>query len=185
MTDTTKAMPPGKPMQPMRERRADRVARETHINVLLAATRFTDELERICRSEGISHSQYVALFVLCLSADRESGVAMGSIADGLLNRAADTTRLVDRMGKAGLVERLRDESDRRVVLVRATPVGVAAFEAVAVKLKDYHRAQWSALATTELEQLHSLLAKALWADADEDGEARAATLLRAPQERLA
>lgn len=171
--------------QPLRERRADRLAREAHINVLVAATRFTDELEKICRSQGISHPQYVALFVLCLSEDRDAGVPMGSIADGLLNRAADTTRLVDRMEKAGLVERFRDERDRRVVLVRATREGIVAFDAVAVKLREYHRRQWSALTTAELEQLHTLLGKALWADADDGGDTRAATLLRPPHERPA
>lgn len=169
----------------LRERRADRLAREAHLNVLVAAMRFTDELEKICQSEGISHQQYVALFVLCLSDERETGIPMGSIADGLLNRAADTTRLVDRMEKAGLVERLRDEKDRRVVLVRATKEGAAAFDAVATKLRAYHRDQWSALSSKELEQLHGLLYKALWADVDDNGEVRVPTLLRAGTDRPA
>jgi DNA-binding MarR family transcriptional regulator len=151
--------------RPLREPRADRLAREAHINVLLAANRFTDELAQICRSAGVSHSQYIALWALCLAEDRETGVPMGSVADGLLNRAADTTRLVDRMEKAGLVERRRDESDRRVVLVRVTPAGSAAFVAVAAEVKEFHRRQWAALGVTELEQLHGLLAKALWGDA--------------------
>jgi DNA-binding MarR family transcriptional regulator len=169
----------------LRERRADRLAREAHLNVLVAAMRFTDELEKICQSEGISHPQYVALFVLCLSDERDTGVPMGSIADGLLNRAADTTRLIDRMEKAGLVERLRDDRDRRVVLVRATPAGAAAFDAVATKLKAYHREQWSALSSKELEQLHALLYKALWADVDDGGEVRVPTLLRVTNDRPA
>jgi DNA-binding MarR family transcriptional regulator len=61
--------------------------------------------------------------VLCLTDDPAAGVPLGATADGLLNRASDTTRLVDRVVQARLVERMPNASDRRGVLVRATPAG--------------------------------------------------------------
>ena len=87
---------------------------------------------------------------------------MGPVADGLLNRASDTTRLIDRLEKAGLAERLPNPADRRSVLVRVTPAGQRVFAAVTPKLQDFHRHQWSNLTSDEVDTLHGLLAKALW-----------------------
>ena len=106
----------------------------------------------------------MALWVLCLADEPEAGVPIGSLADGLLNRASDTTRLVDRMARDGLVERVRDDADRRVVLVRPTERGTAAFESATAEVKAYHRRQWKALTAGELDELARLLDKVLWSD---------------------
>lgn len=137
-------------------------ARNVHLNVLLLASRSLESLEEICKRAGLTHPQYVALWVLCLADDVDAGLPMGSLADGLLNRAADTTRLVDRMVRAGLVERLPNPADRRGVLVRATPAGRAAFASVTPELQAFHRAQWSHLSPSEVDDLDRLLQKALW-----------------------
>ena len=89
------------------------------------------------------------------------------MSDGLLNRASDTTRLLDRLEKAGLVERLPNPADRRGVLVRATPEGRERFEAVTPKLQQFHATQWANLSHAEMRELHRLLAKALWGSAGE------------------
>jgi DNA-binding MarR family transcriptional regulator len=148
----------------VREPRAVRVARDVHINVLLLANRNLDALEEICQAGGITHQQYVALWTLCLADDPEAGVPVGAVADGLLNRASDTTRLIDRLEKAGLAERLPNPTDRRSVLVRATAEGQRVFATVTPRLQEFHRHQWSRLSAAEVEALHDLLAKALWGD---------------------
>ena len=132
------------------------------MNVLVLANRNLEGLEEICRAAGLTHSQYVALWVLCLTDDVDAGLPMGELADGLLNRAADTTRLVDRMVKAGLVERLPNPADRRGVLVRATDAGRDAFARVTPDLQAFHRSQWSNLSAAELGELDRLLRKVLW-----------------------
>jgi DNA-binding MarR family transcriptional regulator len=147
-----------------REPRTVAVGRAAHLNVLLLANRNLDALEELCGSEGITHAQYVALWALCLADDPEAGVPMGAVADGLLNRASDTTRLVDRLERAGLAERLPNPSDRRSVLVRATAAGRRAFDAATPKLQAFHRLQWAALDAGELDDLNRLLAKALWSE---------------------
>jgi DNA-binding MarR family transcriptional regulator len=144
------------------ELREDRLARNAHVNVIVAANRFSEGMERICRQEGLSQAQYVALWVLCLADDPATGLPIGALADGLLNRASDTTRLVDRLEKTGLAERLRNPTDRRGVLVRATPTGQDVFARLAPKLREYHRAEWANLSAAELETLNTLLARALW-----------------------
>src|ERR1700742_4299639 len=91
---------------PARETRRDRLTRDAHVSVIVASNRFTDGMERICREERISQSQDGALWVLCLTDAPRAGLPMGTIADGLLNRASDSTRLVARLVKGGLVERM-------------------------------------------------------------------------------
>jgi DNA-binding MarR family transcriptional regulator len=111
----------------------------------------------------------VALWTLCLADDADVGIPVRAVSDGLLNRASDTTRLLDRLGKAGLVERLPNPADRRGVLVRATPAGRKRFEAVTPKLQAFHATQWANLTGVEVQELHRLLAKALWGSAGEPG----------------
>ncbi len=148
----------------LREPRRIAVARAVHVNVLLLADRNLGTLEEICRGDGITHQQYVALWTLCLADDPEIGMPIGTVADGLLNRASDITRLVDRLAKAGLAERLANPDDRRSVLVRATAEGQRVFASVTPRLQAFHRTQWSNLDAAEIETLDHLLAKALWGD---------------------
>ncbi len=146
----------------LREPRDVTIGRDVHLNVLLLADRGRAALDDICGDAGITHQQYVALWTLCLADDPESGIPMSAVADGLLNRASDTTRLVDRLERAGLAERLPNPADRRSVLVRATERGRHAFAEVTPRLQDFHARQWSNLTAGEVDDLNQLLAKALW-----------------------
>jgi DNA-binding MarR family transcriptional regulator len=150
-----------------REPKAVRVGRDIHVNLLLLANRSLERFEAICRTEDLTHSQYVALWTLCLADEADVGIPVSAVSDGLLNRASDTTRLLDRLEKAGLVERLRNPADRRGVLVRATPAGRKRFAAVTPKLQALHATQWTHLTSAEVRELRGLLAKALWGSADE------------------
>lgn len=145
-----------------REPKTIRIARDVHLNVILLANRSLDQVEEICRSEDLTHPQYVALWTLCLAGDADAGIPMSAVSDGLLNRASDTTRLVDRLERAGLVERLPNPADRRGVLVRATAEGRKRFAAVTPKLQAFHATQWATLTREEVGELNRLLAKALW-----------------------
>ncbi len=150
--------------QALQEPRPVRIGRAVHLNVLLLGNRCLDSAEEICQSEGITHSQYVALWTLCLADGADTGLPVGEVADGLLNRASDATRLIDRLERAGLAERLRNPNDRRSVLVRATAEGRRVFAAVTPKLQEQHRHQWSNLSRDELDTLNRLVIKALWGD---------------------
>jgi len=89
---------------------------------------------------------------------------MRVIADGVLTRAADATRLVDRLSKEGFVERTNSAEDRRVVLIRPTRSGHAVFKRITSAIKALHRSQWESLSGAELRELRRLLIKALWGD---------------------
>jgi DNA-binding MarR family transcriptional regulator len=159
-----------------REELIDRLGRDAFITTFVVSGRFTEDLEQCCRAEGISHALYVALWVLCL-ADAPNGLPMGALADGLLTRAADTTRLVDRLVTQRLATRKPSRTDRRVVLVNATSRGRQLFERLTADIKALHRRQWGALTSDEIRELTRLLNKALWTDAPASRELRATSTL--------
>jgi MarR family transcriptional repressor of emrRAB len=153
----------------IREPEIDRVGREAFINLFLAAGRYTDEVEAVCKVEGLTMSHYTVLWVVCLS-ESAAGVPMRIVADGLLTRAADATRLVDRLTQKGYVTRANSEEDRRVVLVRATRSGRALFRRLTTKVKDLHRSQWGALSLAEMRELRRLLVKSLWGESSQKAQ---------------
>ena len=112
--------------------------------MFLTSSEFTEQIEQTCRAEGISHPQYIVLWVLCLT-DAPEGLPMGALADGLFTHASDATRLVDRLLKSGYVDRRPSPEDRRVVLVTPTKKGLQLFERLTTEIKALHRRQWSAL----------------------------------------
>lgn len=150
-------------MTTRREPLVDRLCRDAFLSTFLVNNRFTDDLDRLCRAEGISHPQYTALWVLCL-ADAPDGLPMGVLVDGLLHRKADATRLVDRLVDQGYVSRALSPGDRRRVLVKPTKAGSELFVRLTAEIKAMHRRQWAALDNDELNLLIHLLNKALWAD---------------------
>jgi DNA-binding MarR family transcriptional regulator len=141
----------------------DRLGRDAYITTFVASNLLTDQIEQLCRAEGISHAQYTALWVLCLS-EATDGLPMSALVDGLLHRKADATRLVNVLLEAGYVTRANQKNDRRVVLVKPTASGRKLFERLTKSIKELHRQQWAALSTKELEQLIALLNKAVWTE---------------------
>jgi DNA-binding MarR family transcriptional regulator len=146
---------------PAPEDRRDWLGREAFVTLYVVGNHFEEQLDALCREEGISHPQYSALWVICLS-EEPAGVPMGSLADGLLHRAADTTRLVDRLVTGGLVTRTPSSHDRRVVLVKPTPRGRRVFENATTRIKALHREQFGALTQQEIAEVTRLLNKAFW-----------------------
>jgi DNA-binding MarR family transcriptional regulator len=83
-----------------------------------------DELQR---THDLPLSSYEVLLLL---ADSPRGrMRMGELADGLLLSRSGLTRLVDRLERRGLVERVRCEEDARGYFAQITPAGRERFAA--------------------------------------------------------
>jgi DNA-binding MarR family transcriptional regulator len=89
------------------------------------------------------------------------GLPTGEVGAGLMFRGPDVTRLVDRLEKAGLVDRFRAPGDRRVVRVRLTRAGTALVEKVHDPLVEHNRELFARMSERDLERLARLLARAL------------------------
>jgi DNA-binding MarR family transcriptional regulator len=77
-------------------------------------------LEQITNREGLSFSQAAALGVL---SGAERPLPLSHLARALTQEAQSTTELADRLERRGLVRRIRDPRDRRLVLLELTPEG--------------------------------------------------------------
>lgn len=80
-----------------------------------------------------------------------------ALAERLVSRAPDITRMIDRLKARGLVTRARSAVDRRAVLVAICPAGFALLERIAGPLRDCHRRQLGHLTVAKLESLTALL----------------------------
>lgn len=96
-----------------------------HEEVVLGLVRTADEvvarLTPVLRDANLSLSQYNILRVLRGAGDE--GLPCGEIAERMVRRDPDLTRLLDRMEARGLVSRARGTADRRVVLSVITAEG--------------------------------------------------------------
>ena len=75
----------------------------------------------------------------------------------MVTRDPDITRLVDRLDKELLLERERDERDRRIVLVKVTQLGLDTIQKLDPLIWLLHRQQLGHLNREKLELLNQLL----------------------------
>ena len=92
---------------------------ETALSVVHTAALMTKEANRILAPFGLTAAQFNVLMLLKYQADEE-GARQIDLVNMLLVNRANVTGLVDRMEKAGWLERRDDPSDRRVKCVRMT-----------------------------------------------------------------
>ena len=134
---------------------------EAFLNLQRTADKLMAGLTTALKPAELSSTQYNVLRILrgaSMSADCPGGtLACGEIANRMITRDPDMTRLLDRLEKRGLIARVRCPDDRRVVRTRITPEGVALVEQVDQPLKDLLRRQLGHLGETKLRQLISLL----------------------------
>ncbi len=115
----------------------------------LAARRFWQLLQTF----NLTPPQFMALFALARAARPRP---MSDLTSASLQDAPTMTGIVDRLEKVGLVERTRSDSDRRVVLVQATPAGCTLVRQVQEKLLDDDVAGCAALTDDELAETEQL-----------------------------
>ena len=108
---------------------------------------------------GITPSQYNVLRIL--RGSLPDGLASSEIADRMITRDPDITRLVDRLEKRGLVTRVRGRQDRRIVEVRITGKGQELLNTLDGHVDRFPRNMLGHLGPRKLEQLRVLLDQAL------------------------
>jgi DNA-binding MarR family transcriptional regulator len=94
---------------------------EAHITSLRTADVLCHAVERAMSPFAISNEQYNVLRIL--RGAGEGGLPTLEIADRMLSRSPNITRLLDRLIAKKLVRRVRSRQDRRVVVITITPEG--------------------------------------------------------------
>jgi DNA-binding MarR family transcriptional regulator len=108
----------------------------------------------VLKSGDLSPTQYNVLRILRGS---KQGLPCGEIASRMITRDPDITRLLDRLEKRGLVSRRRESRDRRTVLTRITPAGLALLARLDEPVRQAHRRQLGHLGRQRLQKLTELL----------------------------
>jgi DNA-binding MarR family transcriptional regulator len=91
--------------------------------------RFLRWSEQQAEQAGLTPAQHQLLLAIRGHTDRR-GPTVGEVADYLLLRHHSAVGLVDRAVGAGLVQRVRDPEDHRVVRLQLTPSGLKRLEAL-------------------------------------------------------
>lgn len=126
--------------------------------LLLMARTLTELFEpalALVKQAGISPVHHNVLRIL--RGAGPDGLPAGVIADRMIARDPDMTRLLDRMQKLGLVKRERSATDRRVVICRITRKGLAACEVLETPLNELHGGQFARFGERKTRQLIQLL----------------------------
>ena len=127
--------------------------------VLLNLMRTTDALSRgvedILKLAGLSHTQYNVLRIL--RGAGEQGLCCREVAERMVTRDPDITRLVDRMERRNLLTRSRDSKDRRVITVRITSAGQKLLKDLDAPMAEYNRKLLSHMNQDDLRKLVELL----------------------------
>jgi DNA-binding MarR family transcriptional regulator len=110
------------------------------------------------RVAGISPSQYNLLRIL-RGAGAE-GRTMSEIAERMINRDPDVTRLADRTVKLGLARRQRDTEDRRVVKLFISGKGLELLDRLDEPVQVFLKQALGGLGPKRLKQLRDLLDEA-------------------------
>lgn len=145
---------------PVRKRRGRRAGREeeTFVTLLRATDRLQRRVAELFKTEDLSATQYNVLRIL--RGAGPGGLSCGEVAERMITRDPDVTRLLDRLERRGLLVRTRELADRRVVRSRITNDGLSALARLDVPLQALHREQLGHLGPRRLAQLAALLQRA-------------------------
>jgi DNA-binding MarR family transcriptional regulator len=128
---------------------------EVFLNLMRTADALSRGVEEILKLVGLSHTQYNVLRIL--RGAGEQGLCCREVAERMITRDPDITRLLDRMERRGLLTRSRDSQDRRVITVRITAAGLKVLKDLDGPLSEHNRKLLSHMDKGDLSRLLELL----------------------------
>jgi DNA-binding MarR family transcriptional regulator len=147
---------PGKIQTEIRiTRPLDSLQTEAFLNIQRTAMILLGDIQEALKPFGLTNSQYNVLRIL--RGAGPNGLPSGEIGERMVTRDPDVTRLIDRMSKAGLVNRDRSTHDRRVVRVSITESGLEILSRLDPAIREAHERQFRNLSEEQLPVLISLL----------------------------
>jgi DNA-binding MarR family transcriptional regulator len=145
----------------------DSLEQEVFLNLWRTYDRLRAEEDELFGQFDLTPQQYNALRLL-------RGVHPGSlptlaVAERLVSRAPDITRLLDKLSTRDLIARERPPNNRRVVEVRITSGGLALLRQLDEPVRRCHARQLGHMSRDQLRQLSTLLQAARRPHEDDQG----------------
>ena len=135
-------------------------------HILLLESVFMRSANRIAEMHDLTFPQWMALG--CISHKGEEGITHSDLSRRLMLSKAPITAIVDRLERAGRVQRMADKRDRRVSRVVITPEGVKSWEAMRSDMKKHGKKTMSCLSEDEQKAMLPYLARLLNAAMQDD-----------------
>lgn len=146
--------------QPIQEainqRKFRNVHQEVQINIIYTSGWIMDHHHKIFKKFGLSNQQYNVLRIL--RGAMPETLSLGMIKDRMLDRMSDTSRIVERLRKSGLVKRNTNSTDRRVAKISISEKGLALLQEMASEETNMDTVS-KGLNESEAIQLNELLNK--------------------------
>jgi DNA-binding MarR family transcriptional regulator len=122
--------------------------------LMLAADHLLRGEIEVLRTADLTFPQYNVLRIL--RGARPEALSCGTISQRMLTRDSDLTRLLDRLEERGLVTRVRDARDRRIVAAAVTESGLQLLRRLDGAVDRTHREQLAHMPRKQLEALRAL-----------------------------
>ncbi len=131
------------------------IEEEVYLNLQRTAYILRQKSDECLKSENLSGTQYNVLRILRGAGER--GLACSQISDRLVTNDSDITRLLNRLEQRGLIEKARDEEDRRVIVSKITEEGLKILERLDDVVTEKNLQALGHLSEEMLQQLNALL----------------------------
>jgi DNA-binding MarR family transcriptional regulator len=145
----------------------DSLEQEAFLNLWRTYDRLRTLEDALFGPFDLTPQQYNVLRLL--RAAHPGAVQTLALADKLVSRAPDITRMLDKLEERTLVTRQRPADNRRVVLVSITKAGLKLLEEIDEPLRACHKKQLGHLGREELKEIIELLQKARGPHEDRTG----------------
>lgn len=131
------------------------LAQEAHLGIARTAALLDHAVEELFRDERITPTQFNVLRIL--RGAGADGLCRAEIAERLIRRVPDVTRLIDRLEEGALVTREREGQDRRYVTTRITGEGLRLLDELDGRVNALHQQLLGHLGEGDLQRLIVLL----------------------------
>lgn len=129
---------------------------EALLSVVRTSAMLIDAFERMLKPYGITGTQYNVLRIL--RGAGPDGLCRNDVRDRMITRMPDVTRLLDRMEESGLIDRVRENTDRRMVMTRITAQGLRLLDELEDAVARAEKQAFTALTKEQMRTLIALLA---------------------------
>jgi len=129
----------------------DAIEEEALLNIIRTAEVLGQHMAGFLRDFQLSQTQYNVLRIL--RGAGEAGATCSQIGDRMINHDPDITRLLDRLESRGLIARERSKEDRRVVITRISPEGLALVGSIDEPLRRHVRERMGGIGRADMERL--------------------------------
>ena len=139
-------------------RRFDSLEQEAFLSLWRTYDRLRAFEDELFSAHDLTPQQYNVLRLL--KAEHPGDLPTLDLANRLVSRAPDITRMLDKLEQRGWIVRDRPAENRRTVRVTITKLGLEHLERIAMPLRECHSAQLGHLSPADLKRLGHLLREA-------------------------